>query len=95
MRAFEKGDLATARSAEFRATEMVRALSASGFTAASKAVMAFVGVDCGPVRAVTQPVTRRAPCSRRQGGATRVLREAAQMVGVDSHAVATDEDCTI
>ena len=45
MRAFERGDLATVRSAEFRATEMVRAFSASGFTAASMAVMAFVGVD--------------------------------------------------
>jgi N-acetylneuraminate lyase len=51
MRAFEKGDLAIARSAQFRATDMIKALSASGFTAASKAVMAFVGVDCGPVRA--------------------------------------------
>ena len=51
MRAFEKGDLAAARSAQFRATEMVKVLAASGFTAASKAVMGFVGVDCGPVRA--------------------------------------------
>jgi N-acetylneuraminate lyase len=50
MRAFEKGDMATARSAQFRATEMIKVLAASGFTAASKAVMAFVGVDCGPVR---------------------------------------------
>jgi N-acetylneuraminate lyase len=50
MRAFEKGDLATARMAQFRATEMVKILAAVGFTAASKAVMAFVGVDCGPVR---------------------------------------------
>ncbi len=50
MRAFEKGDLTTARSAQFRATEMIKILAASGFTAASKAVMAFVGVDCGPVR---------------------------------------------
>jgi N-acetylneuraminate lyase len=50
MRAFEKGDLTAARSAQFRATEMIKVLSASGFTAASKAVMTFVGVDCGPVR---------------------------------------------
>jgi N-acetylneuraminate lyase len=50
MRAFEKGDLAAARSAQFRATEMVKTLAAVGFTAASKAVMGFVGVDCGPVR---------------------------------------------
>jgi N-acetylneuraminate lyase len=50
MRAFDKGDLAAARSAQYRATEMVKALSSLGFTAASKAVMSFVGVDCGPVR---------------------------------------------
>jgi hypothetical protein len=29
---------------------MVKPLGAPGFTAASKAVMPFVGVDCGPVR---------------------------------------------
>jgi N-acetylneuraminate lyase len=50
IRAFEKGDLATARAAQFRATEMIKPLGALGFTAASKAVMSFVGVDCGPVR---------------------------------------------
>ena len=63
MRAFEKGDLATARAAEFRAMEMVGALSASGFTAASKSVMAFVGVDCGPCArryATCQPEERHA-----------------------------------
>ena len=50
IRAFEKGDMATARSAQFLATEMVKPLGALGFTAASKAVMSMVGVDCGPVR---------------------------------------------
>jgi N-acetylneuraminate lyase len=50
IRAFEKGDIATARAAQFRATAMVKTLAALGFTAASKAVMAFAGVDCGPVR---------------------------------------------
>jgi N-acetylneuraminate lyase len=50
MRSFESGDIAVARAAQFRATEMVRTLAATGFTAASKAVMAMVGVDCGPVR---------------------------------------------
>jgi N-acetylneuraminate lyase len=50
IRAFEKSDMATARAAQFRATEMVKILAALGFTAASKAVMSFVGVDCGPVR---------------------------------------------
>ena len=50
IRAFEKGDMAAARAAQFRATEMVKALAAVGFTASSKAVMSFLGVDCGPVR---------------------------------------------
>jgi N-acetylneuraminate lyase len=57
IRAFEKGDLPAARSAQFRATEMVKTLSSFGFTAASKAVMAFVGVDCGPVRAPLHNLT--------------------------------------
>ncbi len=63
MRAFEKGDLTTARSAQFRATEMIKVLSASGFTAASKAVMAFIGVDCGPVRAPLHNLSREQLCS--------------------------------
>ncbi len=50
IRAFEKGDMAAARAAQFRATTMIKPLGALGFTAASKAVMAFAGVDCGPVR---------------------------------------------
>jgi N-acetylneuraminate lyase len=50
IRAFEAGDIATARAAQFRATELVKTLAAFGFMAASKAVMAMVGVDCGPVR---------------------------------------------
>jgi N-acetylneuraminate lyase len=50
IRAFEKGDLATARAAQFQATETVKTLAALGFTAASKAVMSFVGVHCRPVR---------------------------------------------
>ena len=51
VRAFETGDLATARAAQLRATELVKALTGFGFMPASKAVMAMVGVDCGPVRA--------------------------------------------
>ena len=50
MRAAAESDMATARSAQFLATEMVKILAALGFTAASKAVMSFIGVDCGPVR---------------------------------------------
>ena len=48
--AFESGDLVAARAAQFEATEMIKTLASFGFMAASKAVMALVGVDCGPVR---------------------------------------------
>jgi N-acetylneuraminate lyase len=49
-RAFESGDLATARALQFQAARMIKALCEFGFLAASKQVMALVGVDCGPVR---------------------------------------------
>jgi len=50
IRAFEAGDLAAARKAQLQATELVKTLGSFGFMAASKAVMALIGVDCGPVR---------------------------------------------
>jgi N-acetylneuraminate lyase len=50
VRAFESGDLAAARAAQLQAMEMIKTLASFGFMAASKAVMALVGVDCGPVR---------------------------------------------
>jgi N-acetylneuraminate lyase len=50
MRAFESGNLSTAREAQFQATAMIRVLCEFGFLAASKAVMGLLGVDCGPVR---------------------------------------------
>jgi N-acetylneuraminate lyase len=50
LRAFQDGDLAAARNAQFQATEMVKTLASLRFHAASKAVMAMIGVDCGPVR---------------------------------------------
>lgn len=50
IRAFESGDMAAARALQLGATKMVKVLAGFGFTAASKAVMAMAGVDCGPVR---------------------------------------------
>jgi N-acetylneuraminate lyase len=50
MRAFQQGDVAAARKAQLEAAEMVKTLASFGFIAASKAVMAMIGVDCGPVR---------------------------------------------
>jgi N-acetylneuraminate lyase len=57
VRAFETGDLATARAAQVRATELVKTLAGFGFMAASKAAMAMIGVDCGPVRAPLRNLT--------------------------------------
>jgi N-acetylneuraminate lyase len=50
IRAFESGDLTAARGAQLQALEMIKTLGRFGFLAASKAVMAMLGVDCGPVR---------------------------------------------
>jgi N-acetylneuraminate lyase len=50
IRAFEAGDLTTARAAQLRAMAMIQTLGEFGFLAASKRVMAMLGVDCGPVR---------------------------------------------
>ncbi len=50
VKAFEAGDLATARAAQHKAAELVCALQQYSFLPASKAAMALVGVPCGPVR---------------------------------------------
>lgn len=48
--AFEKGDLATARTEQWRSVQVVRTLAAHGFMGASKALMGMLGVDVGPAR---------------------------------------------
>ena len=48
--AFESGDLPAARAAQFQAARMVQVLCEFGFSSAAKAVMALIGVNCGPVR---------------------------------------------
>jgi N-acetylneuraminate lyase len=50
IRAFEAGDLPRARAVQFQAMRMIQTLCEYEFLPASKAVMAMVGVDCGPVR---------------------------------------------
>jgi N-acetylneuraminate lyase len=50
IKVFEAGDLASARTAQLKAVELVRTLGQFGFLPASKAAMAIVGVPCGPVR---------------------------------------------
>lgn len=55
---FETGDLASARAAQLKAAELVRALGQYGFLAASKAAMALAGVPCGPVRPPLRNLSR-------------------------------------
>ena len=47
-RAFDAGDLATARDEQFRSVQLVAALAPRGFMGAAKAVMKMLGVDVGP-----------------------------------------------
>jgi N-acetylneuraminate lyase len=55
-RAFEAGDLETARAEQLFSARLVRLLSAFGFMAAARAVMAMTGVDVGPPRAPHAPL---------------------------------------
>jgi N-acetylneuraminate lyase len=57
MRAFEKHDLETARTEQGKSIDLIKALGEFGFLAASKSVMAMVGVDCGPVRPPVRSLT--------------------------------------
>ncbi|MDG3003728.1 dihydrodipicolinate synthase family protein [Paludisphaera mucosa] len=56
--AFARNDLETARREQGKAIDMVKALQAFGFMPASKAVMAMLGVDCGPVRSPLRTLDR-------------------------------------
>jgi N-acetylneuraminate lyase len=48
--AFEGGDLAAARTAQYRSTQLVALLTRYGYMGAAKATMAMLGVDVGPAR---------------------------------------------
>ena len=50
MKAYGKHDFPAARAEQAKSIELVKALNEFGFLAASKSVMAMLGVDCGPVR---------------------------------------------
>jgi len=50
MQAFGKHDLETARAEQGKSIDLIKTLGEFGFLAASKNVMAMLGVDCGPVR---------------------------------------------
>ena len=48
--AAERGDLDTARHEQSQSVRMVREIGRHGFLGTAKALMAHLGVDCGPVR---------------------------------------------
>jgi len=48
--AFAKGDLATARTEQYRAVQLVDCLATFGYMPAAKATMGFLGIDVGPAR---------------------------------------------
>jgi N-acetylneuraminate lyase len=55
--ALARGDLARARQAQRRSADLVRVLERFGGLRAGKAIMAMLGVDCGPVRSPLKPLT--------------------------------------
>jgi len=57
LRAFAVGDLAAARRAQSKSVEMIRILFDFGPLRAGKAIMAMLGVDCGPVRLPLRALT--------------------------------------
>ena len=57
IRAFEAGDLETARAEQAKSVALVRCLQNFGFLAAAKALMALQGVDCGPTRMPVRPLS--------------------------------------
>lgn len=57
--AFSAGDLPTARRAQLDGVRLVRALvETTGGIRGGKAIMAMLGIDCGPVRLPLPPVSR-------------------------------------
>ena len=48
--AFERGDLETARTEQFRSVQLVKTLAARGYMASAKALMGMLGVAVGPAR---------------------------------------------
>lgn len=57
LRAFDAGDLATARVEQARAQQFIHVLQHRGGLAAGKATMQLIGVDCGPMRLPLRSLT--------------------------------------
>jgi N-acetylneuraminate lyase len=57
-RAFESGDMTTARLHQHRSVQFIRVLMRYGGVRASKALMRFIGIECGPARPPFMPFSR-------------------------------------
>lgn len=57
MDALKSGDLATAQALQYKSVKLVEILCEYGVLQAGKALMASLGVDCGPVRPPVRPLT--------------------------------------
>ena len=55
--AFRAGDLDTARTEQHRAVQLVQVLCEFGVLRTGKAIMAMLGVDCGPPRTPLRPLS--------------------------------------
>jgi N-acetylneuraminate lyase len=55
--AFDRGDLATARAEQARANAIIQVFLRHGGMPAAKAMMAMIGLDCGPVRLPMRALT--------------------------------------
>ena len=54
--AFESADLVAAQQQQATSVQLVKTLQAFGISAAGKALMGMLGVDCGPVRSPLRPL---------------------------------------
>jgi len=61
IKAFESGDIETARTEQAKSVRLVRSLEKYGFLPASKVVMSMLGADCGPARS---PLRNLSPAER-------------------------------
>lgn len=57
--AFHAGEIEAARRGQREAVELIAVLKRFDFLPAAKAIMSFLGMDCGPVRAPVRPLTEQ------------------------------------
>ncbi len=57
IRAFDQGDLETARQLSLRTVRMIQCIKQLGVLPAGKAMMGLRGIDCGPTRPPLAPLT--------------------------------------